>query len=250
MEKVTDSKAGNYNDRNTVDLPENLVPQKSWVKMQVKKFAELRIGLERHRARQQQEGNKDKKKVLVPHKNNDKGITKIQLRNSFIIISHFIVAGWCIFLYGASFWNKVLAARLAQYSSNDEEEDDDEKPVEITEENKAGHEPLTSLVCQLGPSVCAALFEFHVEWVEDLEGLDLEAEHIGTWIYSLMARLEKPLHPDVISSLRTLVIACSKQRSKIIPEPEKNTKLINILTMFICIGAKYFGQEDLEDKSG
>ncbi len=72
----------------------------------------------------------------------------------------------------------------------------------------------------------------------------------GPWLYALMCRLEKPLHPDVGSALRTLAIACSRGRDRIVREKKKeeeDLKALNALTLFICLVAKYFDQADMAD---
>ena len=72
-------------------------------------------------------------------------------------------------------------------------------------------------------------------------------EEMGAWIYGLMARLEKPLDPDVCSSLRSLASVCARQR-KVLVEKGEEGEVLNTLALFICIVAKYFGQADLADE--
>ena len=76
------------------------------------------------------------------------------------------------------------------------------------------------------------------------------------WFYGLLSIVEKPLHPDDQSCLRSFVIVCSKQRRAIIEASlsEKNNsaeveKSISHLNLIICLVAKYFGQTDLADNS-
>ena len=69
---------------------------------------------------------------------------------------------------------------------------------------------------------------------------------MGPWIYALMAKLEKPLYPDVESELRNLIKDCREQRVKVVKDGS-DLEIVNSLTLFICLAAKYFGQKDLGD---
>ena len=73
------------------------------------------------------------------------------------------------------------------------------------------------------------------------------------WFYGLLSIVEKPLHPDDQSCLRSFVIVCSKQRRAIIEaslgkdSADEVEKSISHLNLIICLVAKYFGQADLAD---
>ena len=152
--------------------------------------------------------------------------------------------GWAVFCYGAEMWNKIVSVRLAEAaSSSDDEMDPSTREVDVTVGNRAGHAPLVSTVDRMKPSTCVRVFEHHVGWVHSLAGLALP--EMGPWVYTLLARLEKPLHPDVTSALRALVRACREQR--VLAIEMEDEKAINALTLFICLGANYFGQQDLAD---
>ena len=61
-------------------------------------------------------------------------------------------------------------------------------------------------------------------------------------------RLEKPLTPDVGSSLRDLALICSQLRMNIVGEASENKdEDIAALNLFICLVARYFDQGDLVD---
>jgi hypothetical protein len=95
----------------------------------------------------------------------------------------------------------------AAKESGEDEAEEKCIPVEVTEDNRKGHEPLTSVIVQLKSVWCVSLLEYQVEWAETLSIVD----EMGAWIYALLARLEKPLHPDVTSTIRTLALVCSRQ---------------------------------------
>jgi survival of motor neuron protein-interacting protein 1 len=78
--------------------------------------------------------------------------------------------------------------------------------------------------------------------------------YIGPWVYTLLTWLEKPLTPDVWSSLRDLALFCAHQRLEIASKveaieaggvPDDNIAALNL---FICLVAKYFDQGDLVDR--
>ena len=76
----------------------------------------------------------------------------------------------------------------------------------------------------------------------------------GIVFYDFILRLEKPLTPDVGSSLRDLALFSAQERLKIASKveaiesggvPDENIAALNL---FICLVAKYFDQGDLVDK--
>lgn len=154
-------------------------------------------------------------------------------------------SAWAVFCHGAPFWNRVCSARKAKQSDDDEEEEDESAaPLEVTAANERGNAPLTSTLASMRPNVVARVLEHHARWYEDLD--EVAPDVTGEWAYALMARLEKPLHPDVTSALRTLALAASRQRRRVIQEGEALER-INALSLFVCLVAKYFNQGDLAD---
>ena len=157
-------------------------------------------------------------------------------------------SAWAIHCYGAEFWNKLEERRKEIQAEEKDEEDDDKedaKPatIEITDENRDGNPPTTNDVMYLKHKACVSILEYQVSWAEAFGGI---TDAMGTWIYSLLTRIEKPLEPDVTSAIRTLAITISRQRASLIKE-ENDLSLVTALSVLICIGTKYFGQEDLAD---
>lgn len=113
----------------------------------------------------------------------------------------------------------------------------------VTDDNKNGHPPKTNDILYLKHHACVAILEFQVSWAESFGTI---SDAMGKWIYSLLTRIEKPLEPDVSSAIRSFCIVCSRQRAELIKE-EKDMSLVTALTLLICLGTKYFGQEDLAD---
>lgn len=74
-----------------------------------------------------------------------------------------------------------------------------------------------------------------------------EASTTGAWLYALLARLEKPLHPDVGSALRTLALVASRQRRDLVEGENRELGPVNGLSLIVCLVARYFNQRDLAD---
>lgn len=94
-------------------------------------------------------------------------------------------------------------------------------------------------ICIYAFKVIAAL-EFCAAWLDE----DGYSRPLMQWIFALMCAVEKPLDPDVCSSLRCIARFCMnfKQNPKNYSEKEE---LNRIMDCFICIIAFYFEQRDL-----
>ena len=164
-------------------------------------------------------------------------------------------SAWCLYCYGAEIWNKVCLARQK------EAEDDDDKGwwtsqmvASAAAGSNPGHEPLTSVISSLKPAACAALLEHQIEWADALDG-GVVSRKMAAWIYALLARLEKPLHPDHASAIRTLAMVCGRQRAALLAEHAAKAEgekgppppFVSALSLLVCIVANYFSQTDLAD---
>ena len=67
------------------------------------------------------------------------------------------------------------------------------------------------IISNMKQSIITRLIEKHADWASTLEEIDVNQ---ALWFYSLMSVVEKPLHPDIESSMRSFVLVCSKQRSR------------------------------------
>ena len=133
--------------------------------------------------------------------------------------------------------------RLKEIQAKEEEEDSKPARVETTNENQDGNPPTANNIMHLKHKACVSILEYQVRWAEAFGGI---TDAMGMWIYSLLIRIEKPLEPDGTSTIRTLAITISRQRASLTKE-EKDLSLVTALSVLICIGMKYFGQEDLAD---
>ena len=165
------------------------------------------------------------------------------------------LSAWCLYCYGAKTWNKICLARQKNAQSGGEGDDDDDKAGDewtaamVTPAvSDSGHEPLTGVISALKPSTCAALLEHQIEWAEALGGV--ASRDMAAWVYALLARAEKPLHPDHVSAIRTLAMLCGRQRAALLADFDGKGSpppFVTALSLLICIVANYFSQSDLAD---
>jgi len=196
--------------------PVGCCPGSTWQREQVKQFSEVRAKLARHIKLTKACGDQEKQKI--PDKKNE--------------------ALWCHLMLGGEVWDIVVKSR-------EEEEDITKGKTDVT-----GEAPKLGFVTALPVFVCEQVLEYVVSWLT-VTGWKPE---YGPWVYALLTRLEKPLTPDVGSSLRDLALFCAQERVKIASKvacietggvPDDNIAALNL---FICLVAKYFDQGDLVDR--
>ncbi len=165
-------------------------------------------------------------------------------------------SAWAIFCHGRGFWRHLRQVRRATdlASKDDDDEEDDESDDSCDPDAEAnqvlgGCIPSTTLLATMRPSAATKVLGHMAEWVDVLGGLGERADVAqsqGMWLYAILCRVEKPLFPDDLSCLRTIAIACSKQRERIVKEGG-DLALVNSLSLFICLVARNFSQKDLAD---
>ena len=167
-------------------------------------------------------------------------------------IDFILCLGWSTFFFGNEFWNEIIEALKAKDEYEEEEENDgsEKKKQSFATQSGEGQSPLLNILAHLRPKVISQLIEYHSSWAETLEKVSLSQ---ALWFYGLLSIVEKPLHPDDESNLRSFVIVCSKQRKAIIEKSSYESldgikKSISHLNLIICLVAKYFGQADLADE--
>ena len=208
-------------DRLKAEVGQDYLPTKEWQDIQVKNFTDVRLKLARHIALLKQ-SKSDSTPTKFPSSKNE--------------------GGWCTLCFGSEFWQKV---QKAQEEEDDEVEEVESKPERLfAKANGEGHDPLLELISSLKQSQITRLIEYQAEWAEVLNEVDVSQ---ALWFYSLLSAVEKPLHPDVESSMRSMVLVCSKQRSSLISQ-QSASQVITHLNLIICLVSKYFGQADLADE--
>jgi hypothetical protein len=98
--------------------------------------------------------------------------------------------------------------------------------------------PSTSLMLQFDQVLTAKLLAYHVEWLEHLHLTPIRSQ----WLYSLLARIEKPVHQDSVAMIRQLYRRCSFLRSTLSVNSEIFDQELAFLNVLITIGGSYFGQ--------
>merc|ERR1712059_217747 len=119
-----------------------------------------------------------------------------------------------------------------------------------------GEQPRLGLLLAMPVNVCEQVLEYLVAWMS-VTGWRAD---FGPWVYAVLSRLEKPLTPDVGSSLRDLARLCSSERCRLVggveqvkgesdEELKETDEDLAALNLFICLVARYFDQSDLVDTS-
>lgn len=103
--------------------------------------------------------------------------------------------------------------------------------------------PTTSLLLQFDQVMTQKILGYHVEWLTTRQ---LSSSR-GKWLYSLLAKLEKPLHQDISALMRQLYRRCSILRYDLTNNNNNNNKLtfddqLAVLNLLISITGSYFGQ--------
>lgn len=96
-------------------------------------------------------------------------------------------------------------------------------------------------------SQAAKVMMLHVisEHINNFDNTTGIPDTLGTWIYAILALLEKPLTPDCCFKLREFAKKCASIRASF--QDDLDEKIAVPLNLYICIIAKYFNQLDLAD---
>ncbi|KZS01392.1 Survival of motor neuron protein-interacting protein 1 [Daphnia magna] len=96
------------------------------------------------------------------------------------------------------------------------------------------------IILSLNQFMVETLLEYNVQWLEETSF----SQQRGQWLYALLAKLEKPLKPEMCSLIRTLARLCSTFRANLASAEDP---LLPQLNLFICLVGRYFDQTDLAD---
>ena len=208
---VGEESEGDLNDRSKVAAPPGWSPGSAWQREQVRQFSEVRLKVGRHAELVKETGEAGHGVHNVPDKKNE--------------------ALWCHMMLGGEVWREVTRLR---------EEEAGQARTEVT-----GEEPRLNFMVSVPGHVCAHVLEFLLSWLS-LTGW---TSKYGPWLYALLVRIEKPLAPEVGSSLRDLALFCARERRRVAASGEEyKEETIAALNLFICLVAKYFDQGDLADR--
>lgn len=104
----------------------------------------------------------------------------------------------------------------------------------------SGTPPMLPIILSLNQFMVETLLEYNVQWLEETSF----SQQRGQWLYALLAKLEKPLKPEMCSLIRTLARLCSTFRANLASAEDP---LLPQLNLFICLVGRYFDQTDLAD---
>jgi hypothetical protein len=159
---------------------------------------------------------------------------------------------------GIELSNESTAVNKSENYEDGEEDDDDKDSVlnmELADEEDEGeqeqqqqwqgeinHSPTIPLLLQFDQVLAQRLLEHLIEWFSETRHLHAK---LLPWIYSLLARVEKPLHRETVGLIRELYRTCCNLRSSLDknknPNFERDLAQLNLL---ITITGYYFGQSE------
>ena len=112
--------------------------------------------------------------------------------------------------------------------------------LQVFDDTEVGERPLLSYLTKYKPNQIITLLETQAEWVQDLGEVSSDQ---CLWIYALLGLVEKPLHADDVSTIRSLARVAKTTRAALTGTGQSVTHL----NLLICIVANYFEQKDLSD---
>ncbi|KAL3826601.1 hypothetical protein ACHAXA_010526 [Cyclostephanos tholiformis] len=90
--------------------------------------------------------------------------------------------------------------------------------VVATKNGDRGHPPTTTLLLQLDQVLVRAVFHHHLHYLVEWR-MELTRDR-ASWLYALLARMEKPLHREECVGVRMLLRECCRRRWELkIPPP-------------------------------
>eukprot|EP01035_Chromulina_nebulosa_P020488 gene20488-26579_t len=229
------------NQTNTITLanvieecPESFKPDKDWENNVLKSFSDLRLHIERLSLNLETR----ERKIAVPLMKDTKS--------------------WHLFCFGELLMNDCEDSNgEMSVDDNNDETSISESEIPIEESNNEEEltnvvewkgltnvEPNISLLLQFDQVMVTKVLIYHIQWLDD----KLLTNSRSKWLYSLLSRLEKPLHRDVEAMIRQLYRRCCQLRYDLWVDVSSNK--VNIdddnqlaqLNTLILICGKYFGQ--------
>jgi survival of motor neuron protein-interacting protein 1 len=200
-------------------------PGRTWVEDTIAKFSHLRILLEKKSCIRQQQGKGMERLYEVP-----------RMRDR---------AGWHVYCLG----KEQAYGNISGYHYDDDEDDDNDNdndendideeeeacddteeinkneergheegehkcPLQTIWEDDAGHTPTISLLLQFDQVLIRSIFAHHVHYFIEWK-MPLTSER-ASWLYALLARMEKPLHREECVAVRGVLRECCRRRWELI----------------------------------
>jgi hypothetical protein len=103
-------------------------------------------------------------------------------------------------------------------------------------------QPLSTTLACMDNTLAAACMR---DLVEESEQSNVLSRHVGLWMYGLMVRLEKPVHPNVACVLRQVSLLAEGRRHGL-PDPAVSDEAAHELAMYDTLrvlAGGYFGQD-------
>lgn len=104
---------------------------------------------------------------------------------------------------------------------------------------KDGMLPSTQLILQMDQVMIRRVLDHHLHWIENDWPISKQR---GSWVYALLARLEKPLHREDAAMLRRLLKTMCQRRNV-----ENDTQSIASINVLLAITGRYFQQASFHE---
>lgn len=199
-------------------------PNQAWVNQTLSNFSQLRSYLEK--CHTQGVGGKATDRIAVPTMKDR--------------------PGWHVFCVGR---DEARGNVNSYYGGSDEEESEEEEngvdnaaPSWKALVPSSGHEPCVRLVLQFDQVLVRRLLSHLAYYIQ--EGWSPTVQQRSVWIYSLLARLERPLHRDDAATLYGLLKDLTAARAALPMEEGNGVQAENLarLNTLIAIVGLYFEQ--------
>lgn len=152
--------------------------------------------------------------------------------------------------------DRVVATDDMNVADQGDDNDDYDMEIDVDDPNLVlyytswtglrGVEPSTALILQFDQVLAQRLFTFLVQYFSKKPF----SSKCSEWIYALLARVEKPLHRDVVATIRQLFCRCCELRNQLTTDNESFDNYLASLNLLIAITGYYFGQGENFDSTG
>ena len=195
---------------------EHAPPSRAWVDTTLSNFSQLRSYLDR--CHKEGVGGKGVERMALP-----------SLRDR---------SGWHIFCVGVD----EAQGNVGSYFDEDDESDDgDDDPASQWRQDvpRDGHDPSVRLLLQMDQVMIRRVLSHLAHYIQD--GWSPSSKQRSTWLYALLARLERPIHRDDAAILYGLLKDLTLARARLEVSETNRDELARLNTLIALIGL-YFEQ--------
>ena len=116
---------------------------------------------------------------------------------------------------------------------------------EVQSAGSPGTAPTASFLLRINNATCARLLQYHIRALVELnqdpqQGIVTACRAV--WIYALLARIHKPISPEVGGLIRELLRLCCAIRYHLQNADAVQQRQLSVLNLLILLARSYFGQ--------